>query len=395
MDHKIRKSRFVVSKALLPLTDGGYWERWYVYLNNVPITDVNNFLRWKSIRSSLTGRTYAYAIAVWMNFLADREKTFLSAEINDFKAYVNNLVYRVDKNIISISQKISFSTLSGYINVVGSFYKWLEDMTEISFAIDSNPESYGWREKKRKKRKPNRFWQIYESSLNEMLDIDVRGLRQTKLTKQWLTEIQKTAIINQLRSDRDKSIFLLLLEGMRIDEVLSLHHQDFDSNELMVKPRRSKGKIRIDDIRFVYFTDPRTETYLTRYVQTERADLETELNEFILPLFVNLKHTQHYGKEVSYRNYLEILKRAVKKAGLDSKHIATHVGRRTHVQEMLDAGQDGDAIKVRVGWSSTLPLKAYTDSKRTLKRIAERMREKTSQNHFKKPDDKEQGEKSM
>jgi len=106
MKKRERITRFIVAKTLLPLTSGGYLRRWYIYRNNIPIMVVNNFLRWKSINSPLTGRTYSYALAAWMNFLLDNRKNLLDAKICDLKSYVHYLVYRIDKNLLSISSKI-------------------------------------------------------------------------------------------------------------------------------------------------------------------------------------------------------------------------------------------------------------------------------------------------
>ena len=83
-------------------------------------------------------------------------------------------------------------------------------------------------------------------------------------------------------------------------------------------------------------------------------------------LFINIKKGNDFGLPLAYRNYLKILKRCAKRAGLDPSKIRTHSGRSTKVMEYVEHQikhpEDGitDAILMECfGWKSIESIQPY------------------------------------
>lgn len=372
-------SPYVVKEALLPKEEGAYCQRWYVYRDNLPVDAINQYIHRKSGRSSGSGKTYAYALAEWLNFLQFRDTEYYYATLPDVEAFKDHLAYGLHCNsrILKITSNITYETLRGAIMAIQGFYRWFAGHVEVFAPVVANVQ--GKFKARRKVKHSFLYGQIYEAHVDEIIDIENMRLKPSGYKKHWLTEAEKKAFLANFRTERDKAIFMLLCEGMRIDEALSIKYSAYDSGELTVKPSRSKGYTDEyeDKFRIIAFHDQRTSEYIDRYIQTERVDVETSLDDYLVPMFVNLKkHDDSYGKAVAYRNWWGILKTAAKNVGIDPTEIATHVGRRTFVQEKLEEGEDPEIIRQMVGWASLKPLDAYRDtrSKVVIKNAAERRR---------------------
>ena len=380
MAHSRTERIFQVKEALLPRTGGGYLQRWYVYRNCRPIDPINRYLNRKSLKSPGTGKTYAYTLASWLELLFLRGTRYDEATRLDVDAFVDHLVYGMHSNsdILSIEQKVTYATLYGAITCIQNFYRWFDGAVDVFIPTVSKKQK---KAQKRTVRHSFLYGQIYEVDVEEIIDIERRRLKPSGFKKHWLTEEEKTAILAKFNKARDKAIFMLLCEGMRIDEALSIKYSSYDQLEMTVKPSRSKGYSDEyeDKFRIVAFSDHRTAEYLDQYITTERTDVETELDDYLTTMFINLqKNPSHYGKPVKYRNWWEILKTATRNAGIDPAEIATHVGRRSKVQKLLEDGTDAEHIRQIMGWASLSPLDNYRDlnSKKIIKGAAEKARRK-------------------
>lgn len=131
----------------------------------------------------------------------------------------------------------------------------------------------------------------------------------------------------------------LTFEGFRIDEVLSVTLDSYDAIEQLVQPTRSKGRANArngeNKLRLVALPKKTCEV-IDKYIQTERADAESESGKLSQYLFINLNSGKRQGLPMSYHNYLKILKRCATRAGLDAAKIRTHNGRSTKVMEFLE-----------------------------------------------------------
>lgn len=378
MASKITK-KYIVREALLPQGEGKYLQRWYLYHNYLPMEAANQFLNRKSGKSSGTGKTYAHALATWFNFLDLRNIGYQEATRPDVDAYVDYLAYGMHSNntVLMLEAEITYRTLCGSITAIQGFYRWFEGHVEVFAPPQSATNT---KTKSRVKAKKSFLYgQIYEVPIDEIIDLDKVRLRPSGFKKHWLSQDEKNLILNGFLTPRDKAIFMLLCEGMRIDEVLSIKFSAYNDDELTLKPSRSKGysKGYEEKLRTIAFHDPRTAKQLNQYIQTDRTDVEAELGDYLEPLFVNIKkHSKSYGKAVSYRNYWGVLKDAVRRAGIDPKEIATHVGRRSFVQEKLEEREDPEIIRQMLGWASLSPLDSYRNlqSKTVIKNAAEARR---------------------
>lgn len=371
---------FVVSEALLPQEDGGHLIRWYVYRDMRPVEAINRFLHRKSRRSLGTGRTYAYGLAVWLNFLAMRDTEYYEASRPDVDAFIDYLVHGMycNSKILKLTEKVTYGTVSGALHAVQGFYRWFDGHVDVFAPAPPTGTRKALSQARRKAKHSFRYGQIYEVPVEEMVDIDDTRLRPPSFKKHWITESERMAILGKLRTVRDKAIFMLLCEGMRIDEVLSVKFSAYNSKELIVRPSRSKGYSEAyeEKLRIIAFHHRDTGEYLDQYIQTERADVEAKLGDCLIPLFVNMKnHPSSIGEVVTYRNYWGVLKGAVKRAGLNPNEISTHVGRRTFVQKLLDEGEGDETIRQLLGWA-TNQIDSYRNlkSKTMIKNAAEARR---------------------
>ena len=160
------------------------------------------------------------------------------------------------------------------------------------------------------------------------------------------------------------------MEGFRIDEVLSMELENYDSLRRLIQPMRSKGKLPAystenNTLRMVALPQ-KTCDIIDRYILEERSVAESESGVINQNLFINIKKGSDFGRPLAYRNYLKILKRCAKRAGLNSDKIRTHSGRSTKVMEYIEHQikhpEDGitDAILMECfGWKNIDSIQPY------------------------------------
>ena len=187
----------------------------------------------------------------------------------------------------------------------------------------------------------------------------------------WYDENTKRALCGNFQTLRDEAVLRLTFEGFRIDEALSVTFDSYNATERLIQPTRSKGKTDAhrgnNRLRLVALPESVC-SVLNRYIQTERAIAETGSEKISQYLFINLNAGKAQGEPLRYRNYLKILKRCAKRAGLDESKIRTHNGRSTKVMEFLehqalhpeDNITDG-IIMESFGWRSFSSIDHYRD----------------------------------
>lgn len=384
---KIDKSGWVfkVEKIILPTTTGKHKEQAIITRNSLPLYQVNDFLIYKSLKKTSTGRTYAYSIVKYLQFLAKRNLDYIEANILVSKQYIRSLIFgeMEDLKILGEEEKSSYNTIYRDIVVLREFYKYLKDEeTEIEIAVTI---------KKRINKKNYLYGQIYEFDYLTILDKYLERLKPSKTYTRFYTEDEKNAIRSNFSTLRDEVVYLLTLEGMRIDEVLSTHLDGIDHDEKTVTPTRSKGKNdESEDIRIILLPK---ETYkiLNNYLGTERARAESESGIFNDHVFINIKKNSRQGEPLAYHNYLKILKGAAKRAGLDEKKIKTHGGRSTKVDELLmhqvkypEDNITDKMIQDIMGWKNANSIEPYKNrgNKEIMKTAAKKVikrKEETNQ----------------
>jgi integrase/recombinase XerD len=357
-DYKVVPARF-------PTENGQVYERWLITDHKLPVLELNEWLETKSLRKVSTAREYANKLAVFLNFLSSKNIEYKDATRNDVLAFIDYLIYGLWSGFVVLSLQgglISYSTLCLYMTVISEFYKWLNE------EITGNVPLIGNRMKLDNK-KSFLYGQIFEANYLDIIGRKIRSLKSSKEYIKWYTAAEKEALLSNFLTLRDKAIFLLTLEGMRIDEVLSTRLSDYDKENRIVRPSRSKGKASSNsdksNLRPVVLPKSTCEV-LNRYIFTERADAETDSGRLSEWLFINLRKDKSQGNALSYRSFWGIIKGCAKRAGIDEMKIRTHSGRSTKVMEILEHQsrhpEDGitDVIIMEMmGWKSLESINPY------------------------------------
>lgn len=356
---------YKVEPTKLPNDEGGYEERWFIVKDFLPVYEVNSYLDDLSINSPDTAKTYAYSLVNYFNYLALINKSYVKATALTVKHYLKWRIYGHEKSLTvrSRGNQISYSRLSGDISAIKGFYRYLHSET--------SDLSMQYTVEKTRVRKDSFFYgQIAQTDYFKLIDKHIRNLKGSKEYIKWYTKDQVQAILDNLNTLRDKSIFLLSLEGMRIDEILSITLSSYDQFEKCVQPTRSKGKTTIHEgeentLRTIYLSDI-TADCLDKYILTERMEAENSSGKYNEWMFINLRNREKQGEALTQANFRKILKSASARAGLDPNKIRTHSGRSTKANELVEQQvlhpEDGISdlvIRDLMGWKRIDSIDPY------------------------------------
>jgi len=326
---------YKVSKCIYPKEKSAYMEGWILeHDRNYPFW-ANKFLHQMNNGSVGTAKQYAYKLCKFFNYLETYHKIdYTTATTDHLSKFFTFMSYGTHSKIINISEsKVSGFTLKVYFTVIKRFYEYLHSQNK-DLAVKLNKV-------KGKANKHSYLYGQYWEDKKSKLVID-NYFERSKLPikyEKWYSKEQLAAILSQFNTYRDKAIFSLTCDGLRIDEVLSALMHNYDDTEGLLQLHKSKGR-ETGDVQRVCVLSERTRKYLDEYLFNERSLVETKLldNGKIPPdeVFLNLKERGNsYGKPVNYNNILEIIKRSAEKAGLDPKGIRTHSGRSTKAGELF------------------------------------------------------------
>ena len=355
---------FKMMRALMPAPSGGERELWLITRHCIPFYQINEWLDLKSIRKISTGKEYAHKLCVYLNFLHGQGISFEDAVTDDVMAFLMRLMGRSyeDGGVIRLRAPLSYSTLSKYVTVITEFYKWLEQtgVHHVEFQTMDNAK---------RAQKSFLYGQISSYEYKYIIDRHMLRLTAKREYIKWYTDDEVVTICSCFLTLRDLAIFLVTLEGFRIDEVLSMQLEDYDFQAGRISPSRSKGKPDASSGDFKHrtvFLPQSTRDVLDRYLLTERSQAETQSGLLSQTIFINLKAGRSQGTPLAYRNYWEILKKCAARAGLDSKKIRTHSGRSTKVMQFLEhqaahpENNISDAmISEHFGWKSLDSIEPY------------------------------------
>lgn len=354
---------FKVEEGLIQNNKGEYIKEYYITEDDIPVYQVNSFLMMKGMVKKTTSRAYAYSLVKFLNFIGEKNIKYNECTIYQVKQYIMFLMLGPMEDLRIIEPKsITYSTLKLDISVINEFYKFLKDeLTDINMETKHSNQDL---------QKSYLYGQITDFKYEKIVDQYLLRLKPNKRYIKWYSEEEKKAIESNLKTYRDKAIFLLTLEGMRIDEVLSLQMNQINDEDKTVRPSRSKGKRDLqeddeDEIRFVALPDYAYEV-LNNYILTERMDAENESGIYSDNVFINIKKGEEQGYVLKYNNFLKILKRASSKAGINSSRIRTHSGRSTKVNDLLEYQckhpEDNLTdlkIKAIMGWNNISSINPY------------------------------------
>lgn len=337
--------------------------RYLIVEDGIPVPEVCLWLDFVSINSYLTGERYAYTLLRYLRYLKGRNIHYKNVTRKGvIEEYVKHLL-GLNEKILNVDTNMTYTAVKMNISVLKGFYYWLEDNMKVMY----NPITYENGDIKNSKFTTTKFLygQIWEFNVEETI---LRRLtyKQKRNHLKWYSEEEKRNIVSSLPTLRDKLIFRISVEtGMRIGEILGLRLEDFDSynNWLSIIKRdnihnyaRAKTKEREVPI---YET---LSEQIQIYQENERRKADVYYSEY---LFLNHKG-KYKGEPLKTRNFLQILKNAAEKAGMNRSEIRTHSGRSTRAQELVEIMKEQPELGVteglileELGWSSIKSLKVY------------------------------------
>lgn len=341
---------------------------------------VNKYLHKLSNKSSKTTYQYAHRLCKFLQFLKKRGKTYRDCTDDDIVKYMHGLQYDMSSAVVFIvEQRLSPQALAAYYYPIRGLYIYLFDCkqpvkVDIQLVMKYRRERY--------------LQGIAPALPSPDLVLDTayeRGAPAKDYIK-WYTEEQKEALLSSLRTLRDRAIFSISLDGFRIDEILSSRESDYDQENAVLTPYRSKRKQDGSKKRSAPLSD-RSVKLLKEYKINERDVVETEVEESggKMPdeIFVVLRRGESCGQPLKYGNFMQILKGAARRAGMDETKIRTHSGRSTRANEVVtdrakNPGKWTDKdIRDLFGWKSDRSAEPYinrNDPER-MKALAGRLRD--------------------
>lgn len=358
------EKRFKVKRFLFETTNGEPVCRYMLTYRLLPILIPNQYIEMKSIRKLGTGRNYANKLCVFLNYLHEYCKTEYDGATNkNVLSFVDFLIYGDKKDFIihNPQNSIAYSTLSGYVTAIADFYLWLD-------------QSYGsqmvFYEGTRKCRSQSYLYgQIYSYPYKKLINRTLPDTKGRREYIKWYTEEERELLCSHFTTLRDEAVFRLTLEGFRIDEVLSMCLENYNSTEYLIQPTRSKGRQTAvkgleNNLRLVRISESTTET-LNHYLYEERGNAENNSGIISDWLFINLRGPS-IGKPLEYHNFLKILKKCAERAGVDKDIIRTHSGRSTKVMEVIEQNAENPEnaksdiqIKYLFGWRNIDSIDPY------------------------------------
>lgn len=353
--------KFTLRKARRRIDDEHDEVVWLVYEDDEVLVDVSEFIEIKSINSINTGKTYAYALTIFLNYLNSIGKTYLNVIKKDIMGYYHYLAFGKRSNVRYLSLIICKSTLRQYIPALGVFYDWLKEKYDSEGFISPMPSSSRVKNTSKKNKYSFLYGQVWSAEQESIKDFFPRLKEVAKREhKKWYVKNEVDILSKAFKKRRDKVIFLISVRlGCRISEILSISEGDYDSANRCIYIRNSKTKER-------YLHVPRELCdEIDAYIYTERASVENDIG-LLDHVFVNLRKDESYGKPLNPRNYLEILKNCASKVGFNPEEIITHAGRSTRAQELIEQQifdlevQLSDALIMQLmGWSSIQSIEPY------------------------------------
>jgi len=331
------KKRFKVEVFRYETRNGGFVCRHMLTDNRLPMLVPNQYIMAKSINKVGTGRSHAFKLSVFLNYLDKYYRLEYDMATNRHVcAFLSYLIYgdTADLKITAPQDGLCYGTLSAYLSVITKFYCWLDqnygsDMTFYEGERKCRTQSY-------------LYGQIYTYKYKYLVDRMIPDVKGGREYVKWYSDDEKRRLCEGFLTLRDEAVFRMTLEGFRIDEVLSMCLSTYNAINRLIQPTRSKMRQSAvkgveNKLRKVRISNETCDV-LNRYIYEERTTAENKSGIISDLLFLNLNGGKGLGKPLSYANYRKILRRCAIHAGLDERKIRTHSGRSTRVMDLLEDG---------------------------------------------------------
>jgi site-specific recombinase XerD len=294
------------------------------------ISQVDSFL--EMIRASFSHNTwvsYAYDLKSFVNIIDKPVLDVNTADIFTFLRHQQRSPHgRHPQNVISFEEGtrgLSRATIRRQLSTISSFYDYLV----LKGEMEANPVPWG---------QAIRQWTRPRTSR--------RFLRSPNSLPQVLSQEEIDQFLGSLRTYRDRAIFLLmLLSGLRKEEVAHLQLSDIDVGQRKILVRHGKGGHQRRA-----FVAPEWFEVLEKYLHQERPASDSPY------LFLVLKGP-HRGQRLTGAGITRILRYHRTKAGVP--RVRCHLLRHTCFSQLCEAGMPIEAIQEQAGHRSIEYTRRY------------------------------------
>jgi len=284
------------------------------------------------VRTSFSYNTwinYAHDLKIFVNVIDKPVLEVTAADIFDFiRQQQRSANKRRPQKVISFEEGtrgLSKATIRRRLSTISSFYDYLV----LKGELEANPVPWG---------QAIRQWTRPRKSR--------RFLRSPNALPQVLSQEEIDHFLGSLRTYRDRAIFLLmLLSGLRKEEVAHLQLSDIDVGQRKILVRHGKGGHQ----RRVFVT-PEWFEVLQKYLHQERPASDSPY------LFLVLKGP-HRGHRLTGEGITSILRYHRAKAGVPRVHC--HLLRHTCFSQLCEAGMPIEAIQEQAGHRSIEYTRRY------------------------------------
>jgi integrase/recombinase XerD len=332
--------------------------------------DVRTFLMFLSARdfSPNTIRAYAYDLLKLMTFLESRGwsvQDFTPARALEFLQWLRQQTsrrrgqrYEVAAVTASGGVPLSARTCNRAMACVSSFYEYL--ITAERYHSRENPIVK--QEDAASARVPARFRQPLVTSADQRPIRRVLRVRTTEPLPRPIPDDTYLAIIDQLRTLRDRALVELMWEGgFRPGEVLGLQLEDISCGRRRIviryrvdHPQNVRQKSRRE--RVVDLWEERALPALNRYAMLERPQ-DTDCPYLFL---VGGRGTRR-DVPLSYNGLFRMFTRATTRAGVRTAWLTPHCLRHTHATRMTELGMRELPLGARLGHASPESTRKYVE----------------------------------
>jgi integrase len=252
--------------------------------------------------------------------------------------------------------KLAASTVNRVLAAVSSFYEYviLAGLFERLNPIEKRPDPA-------LQRVPERHRPFMGGASRQCPVRRAVRVKTVQRVPRPLSEAQVAALVEQLRSKRDRAIVLLMLQGgLRPGEVLGLHLEDiaYGRRRVVVRhrddhPKGARSKSRYE--RVVDLHEPETLAALSAYVMDERpAGGDSPL------VFLIGGRGKRRLEALSYGGLVKMFTRATARAGIRTPWVTPHACRHTHATAMWEGGMRELTLQKRLGHASPESTRIYT-----------------------------------
>lgn len=296
------------------------------------VTSVNNYLRYLHIRGKAenTLKAYALDLKVFFEYLEIHKLDYRRIDVNLIQEYIAYLKYPAGNILIIQEQSVRTpSTINRMLSTLYGFYCYEATMNNIDNPLlMKNINS------------PNSIFKgmLAHIRSDNYVKHSIFKVKESKYIVHLLTQNEIRQIYNNLRTERNRMIFKLLVQtGARIGEILDLQSEnipipDGEAAVGVLKHVKSKGRYRD-----IYIPMPLLEE-LDQYILS---------NTFAKGEYVFVAEKKEYkGSKLTYRGIYESFKRAGSIAGIDFKF---HDTRHTFITNLVESGMDISIVRIIAG----------------------------------------------